>query len=137
GHPPVRYRLGIPVASADRVYGWMYFADGRGEKGFSDEDVRVVNALARQLAVLYENAMLYDAIQRHAAKLQVEAAERKRAQDALAEREAGLRRAQLMAKLAHVVTAPAGSLEAWSETPAHLVGFDAGRLPQDPRRGLG
>jgi len=137
GHPPVRDLLGIPVAATNRVYGWMYFADGRGEKGFSDEDVRVVNAMARQLAVLYENAMLYDAIQRHAAKLQVESAERKRAQEALAEREAGLRRAQLMAKLAHVVTGPDGSFEAWSETLPQLVGLDAARMPQDTRGWLG
>jgi diguanylate cyclase (GGDEF)-like protein/PAS domain S-box-containing protein len=136
GHPPVRDLLGIPVAAADRVYGWMYFADGRGETGFSDEDVRVANAMARQLAVLYENAMLYDAIQRHAAKLQVEAAGRKRAQEALAEREAGLRRAQLMAKLAHVVTRPDGSFESWSETLPQLVGLVAARMPQSTREWL-
>src|SRR6266850_4811576 len=136
GHPPVRDLLGIPVASTDRVYGWMYFADARDEKGFGDEDVRVANAMARQLAVLYENAMLYDAIQRHAAKLQVESAERKRAQEALAEREAGLRRAQLMARLAHVVTTPDGTFESWSETLSQLVGVDAAQMPKSTREWL-
>ncbi len=136
GHPPVRDLLGIPVASADRVYGWMYFADAHHEKGFSDEDVRVVNAMARQLAVLYENAMLYDAIQRHAAELQVEVAERRRAQEALREREAGLRRAQVMAKLAHVVTRSDGSFESWSETLPQLVGVDAAQMPTSTREWL-
>src|SRR6267143_5248243 len=136
GHPPVRDLLGIPVASTDRVYGWMYFADAHDEKGFSDEDVRVVNAMARQLAVLYENATMYDAIQRHAAKLQVESAERKRAQEALAEREAGLRRAQVMARLGHVITGADGVFESWSETLPQLVGVDPSRMPRSTREWL-
>jgi len=136
GHPPVRDLLGIPVASTDRVYGWMYFADGRGEKGFSDEDVRVVNAMARQLAVLYENAMLYDAIQRHAAELQVEMTERRRTQEALAQSEGGLHRAQIMAKLAHVITDPDGAFERWSETLPQLIGIEPARMPRSTRQWL-
>ena len=136
GHPPVRDLLGIPVASTERVYGWMYFADGRSEKGFSDEDVRVVNAMARQLAVLYENAMLYDAIQRHAAELQVEMTERRRTQEALAQSEGGLHRAQIMAKLAHVITDPNGAFERWSETLPQLIGIEPARMPRSTRQWL-
>ena len=44
------------------------------------------------------------------------------ARERLVEREAGLRRAQLMAKLAHVITGPDGSFESWSETLAHIIG---------------
>jgi diguanylate cyclase (GGDEF)-like protein/PAS domain S-box-containing protein len=83
GHPPIANLLGIPVSSAERVYGWLYFADRRRENGFSEDDVFVANAVARQLALLYENATLYDVIQRHAGKLQMEAAERERAEHEL------------------------------------------------------
>ncbi len=83
GHPAIGYLLGIPVSSAERVYGWLYFADRRRENGFSEDDVFVADAVARQLALLYENATLYDVIQRHAGKLQMEAAERQRAEHEL------------------------------------------------------
>ena len=87
GHPPVRNFLGVPVASKERVYGWLFFADKRGEGEFSEEDERLAGMMAAKLAVLYENAVLYDVIQRHAAQLQVEIAERRQAAAALAESE--------------------------------------------------
>ncbi len=59
--------------------------------------------------------------------------ERKRAQQALVESEAGLRRAQLMAKIAHVVTGPDGSFERWSETLPQLIGADPARMPRRTR----
>src|SRR5689334_16839275 len=42
----------------------------------------------------------------------------------LSAQEAALRRAQKVAKLAHVVTRPDGSFESWSETLAALAGVD-------------
>jgi diguanylate cyclase len=84
GHPPVRDLLAIPVASADRTHGWMYFADKHGAEGFSEEDTRLATAMTGRLALLYENAMLYDQIQRHAAELQIEVGERRRTETALA-----------------------------------------------------
>jgi diguanylate cyclase (GGDEF)-like protein/PAS domain S-box-containing protein len=83
GHPTVQSVLALPVASAERAYGWLYFAERKGGKGFSDEDERVALIMAKQLALLYEHALLYDVIQRHAATLQIEAAERKRAEEQL------------------------------------------------------
>jgi diguanylate cyclase (GGDEF)-like protein/PAS domain S-box-containing protein len=53
------------------------------------------------------------------------------------EMDAGLRRAQVMAKLAHVITGPDGAFESWSETLPQLVGVDADRLPRSIRAGLG
>ena len=132
GHPPVRDLLAIPVQSADRTYGWMYFADKGGEDGFSEEDTRVTNAMTARLALLYENAMLYDQIQRHAAELQIEVGERRRTEKALAVSENGLRRAQTMARLAHVITGPDGSFESWSESLPLLAGLPA-RMPRSTR----
>src|SRR3989440_6987921 len=91
GHPRVRNFLGIPVASRERVYGWLTFANKRGEGEFTEEDVRLAGMMAAKLAVLYENAVLYDVIQRHAAELQVEIAERRRAEQAVRDSEAKFR----------------------------------------------
>ena len=62
--------------------------------------------------------------------------ERQRLQEQLAEREAGLRRAQLMAKLAHVITRSDGSFESWSETLPQLVGMDLEGMPKSTREWL-
>ena len=51
----------------------------------------------------------------------------------LREREAGLRRAQLMAGLAHVVTGPDGSFDSWSETLPRLIGVDSAGMPKSTR----
>src|SRR6267143_72818 len=59
--------------------------------------------------------------------------ERKRAQLALVESEAGLRRAQLMAKIAHVVTGPDGSFERWSDTLPQLIGVEPAQTPRRTR----
>ena len=59
--------------------------------------------------------------------------ERLQLQSALQERDAGLRRAQLMARLAHVVSASDGSFESWSETLPHLVGMPAPQMPKAAR----
>ncbi|HYL25445.1 MAG TPA: response regulator, partial [Burkholderiales bacterium] len=136
GHPAVRDLLGLPVASAERVYGWIYFANSRSEAGFGEEDARVGSVMTRKLALLYENATLYDEIQRHAAQLQIEISQRRHTQVALAQSEAGLRRAQLMARLAHVITGPDGSFESWSDTLPQLAGVEPSRLPRSTRAWL-
>lgn len=59
--------------------------------------------------------------------------ERLRLQAALEERDAGLRRAQLMARLAHAVIASDGRLESWSDTLPHLIGVPAEQLPKTTR----
>lgn len=62
--------------------------------------------------------------------------ERKVAQQALAASEAGLRRAQLMAKLAQIITGPDGSFESWSETLPQLIGLDPAQMPGSTREWL-
>jgi len=59
--------------------------------------------------------------------------ERLRAEQALQEREAGLRRAQSMARLAHVVTRPDGSFESWSDSLPELFGLAPEDMPRDMR----
>src|SRR3989449_5376122 len=58
------------------------------------------------------------------------------ARERLQEREAGLRRAQLMAKLAHVITRPDGSFESWSDTLPALIGTQLLSMPRSTRKWL-
>ncbi|MFO7540922.1 MAG: response regulator [Chloroflexota bacterium] len=82
-HPPAHSFLGVPIASAAHLYGLLYLANKLGAEQFSQEEERVAAALAAQIAVAYENAHWYAEIQAHAAQLQGEVAERKRAEEAL------------------------------------------------------
>ncbi|MEA3195866.1 MAG: hypothetical protein QOD26_4199 [Betaproteobacteria bacterium] len=62
--------------------------------------------------------------------------QRRRTQAALARSEEGLHRAQVMAKLAHVITAADGSFEQWSETLPGMVGVEPAALPRTTRAWL-
>lgn len=55
---------------------------------------------------------------------------------ALKEQAAGLRRAQLMANLAHVITGPDGSFESWSETLPALIGVKEEQVVTSTRHWL-
>ncbi|MFZ6777122.1 EAL domain-containing protein [Undibacterium sp. Ji83W] len=61
---------------------------------------------------------------------------RKHANARLQESEAGLRRAQLMNKTAHVITGPDGTFERWSDTLPILIGVDNTAMPPNTRRWL-
>ena len=65
---------------------------------------------------------------------------RRRAEQALLQAlessEAGLRRAQDIAQLAHVITTSDGSFESWSDTLPGLLGMAAERLPRNTRTWL-
>jgi diguanylate cyclase (GGDEF)-like protein/PAS domain S-box-containing protein len=65
-----------------------------------------------------------------------EAAKQAAVLDVLAQSEAGLHRAQLMAKLAHVITGADGSFERWSDTLPPLVGMQPAHLPRSTRAWL-
>jgi diguanylate cyclase (GGDEF)-like protein/PAS domain S-box-containing protein len=91
GHPPVDSVLALSIASPDRIYGWIYFADRTGGAGFGEEDELLAGIMVTELALRYEHTMLFDVIQRHAASLQIEVTERRRAQAALLESESRFR----------------------------------------------
>jgi diguanylate cyclase (GGDEF)-like protein/PAS domain S-box-containing protein len=69
-HPPVHSFLGVPIASASRVHGWLYLADKLGDEHFSEVDERIAVTVASQIAVSYENLQLYDEVRRNHAQLQ-------------------------------------------------------------------
>jgi two-component system, NarL family, sensor histidine kinase DevS len=84
GHPVMRSFLGVPIAAAT-IFGRLYLTEKIGANEFSDEDEMLAVCLATQVAVAYENAHLYDEIQRHAARLQLEIIARQQAEAAAEE----------------------------------------------------
>jgi two-component system cell cycle sensor histidine kinase/response regulator CckA len=80
-HPPVHSFLGVPLLAGDHLYGWLYVAQKLSTLEFDDEDERVLVALAAQVGLAYENSLSLLAIQEHAAKLEAEIEERKRAEN--------------------------------------------------------
>ncbi|MGE5467376.1 MAG: EAL domain-containing protein [Ignavibacteria bacterium] len=87
GHPPFESFLGVPIAARGQTCGWLYFADRHGEEAFSEEDERFAAVLGKKLALLYENAVYYDLVQRHAARIEMESAQRAAAEARLRESE--------------------------------------------------
>jgi diguanylate cyclase (GGDEF)-like protein/PAS domain S-box-containing protein len=69
GHPLVHSFLGVPIASRERVHGWLYLVDKLGANAFSEVDERVAVTVSAQIAVAYENLLLYEEIKRHHAQL--------------------------------------------------------------------
>ena len=128
GYPPLFSSLISPVASITQAYGWICLADKLGAPEFSQEDEQLLSILAAQVGRSYENGSLYSELQRQDEQLKLEIVERKRTADALMASEAGLNRAQLMAKLTHVITGSDGAFESWPQTLPHMLGVDAGQM---------
>jgi signal transduction histidine kinase/DNA-binding response OmpR family regulator len=84
-HPPIASFLAVPVASKERVYGWLSLANRIGTDAFSEEDERLAVTLAGQASIAYENLEFHTQLQRQAAELEQEVAEHKRARTALEE----------------------------------------------------
>ena len=76
GHPPVHSLLGVPIVSRERVHGWLYLVDKLGAADFSEVDERVAVTVSAQIAVAYENVILYGEISRHHAQLTADMAAR-------------------------------------------------------------
>ncbi|MEO6354819.1 MAG: EAL domain-containing protein [Oxalobacteraceae bacterium] len=99
-HPPANALLGVPIASGERVHGWLYLADKLGADAFSEVDERVAITVASQLAVAYESLIFYEKIRRQHTQLKIEMAERMQAQQALRK---NLRARTVMAECNHVM----------------------------------
>jgi diguanylate cyclase (GGDEF)-like protein/PAS domain S-box-containing protein len=92
-HPSIANLLAARIATRNRTYGWFYVASRVETAGVAASDPQLAQILAAQFGSHYENLMLFDRAKRHAALLEVEAAERK---DAMARtRESELRFRQL------------------------------------------
>jgi PAS domain S-box-containing protein len=80
-HPPIHSFLGALLQVGDHLYGWIYAAQKLSTLEFSEEDERILMALAAQTGLAYENSLSLLTVQKHAEKLEAEIEERKRAED--------------------------------------------------------
>ncbi|GAB3251342.1 sensor histidine kinase [Nocardioides dilutus] len=60
GHPPMTSFLGVPVRIRDKVFGNLYLTEKAGGVDFTEQDERIVVALAAAAGVAIENARLYE-----------------------------------------------------------------------------
>ena len=136
GYPPLFTALIVPVTSLSFSYGWICLANKLGGDGFSSEDEKILAILGAQVGRIYENGSLYQEIQQHAEQLQIEVQERRRAMTALSASRATLRRAQALAKVAHIISGPDGAFESWLDTLPTLLGLADTEMPQSAREWL-
>jgi PAS domain S-box-containing protein len=61
--------LGVPLISANELYGWLVLLEKQDDGEFSEEDERMAITLAAQAAIAYENAVLSERLQRNAEEL--------------------------------------------------------------------
>jgi signal transduction histidine kinase/response regulator RpfG family c-di-GMP phosphodiesterase len=121
--------LGAPILSGAGVRGWVYLINKLNADDFSEADERLAATLATQVAIAYENAMLYSDAQQRANELRQEIAERKQAEEerahllvreqaARAEAEQANRtKDEFLATLSHELRTPLSAILGWS----HLV----------------
>ncbi|MDB5796370.1 MAG: diguanylate cyclase [Paucimonas sp.] len=69
--------LGVAIASPTRIYGWLVLTGKLGAAEFSDVDERVTTTVAAQLAVAWENLVLYREVARQHEALKRQAEERR------------------------------------------------------------
>jgi PAS domain S-box-containing protein len=79
-HPAIRSSLAVALSTRLRKYGWLFVGDRLGMDAFTSEDEELALALAAQGAAALENAFLYEEVGSRSAKLEVEVAERRRAE---------------------------------------------------------
>lgn len=121
--------LGAPILSATGVSGWVYLLNKLSAEDFSEADERLAATLATQVAVAYENAVLYSDAQQHASELQLEIAERRQAEEERAQllireqearadaEQANRTKDEFLATLSHELRTPLSAILGWS----HLV----------------
>ena len=59
GHPTMRSFLGVPIRTRDRTYGHLYLTEKADGSDFSENDERIVLALASAAGVAIDNVRLY------------------------------------------------------------------------------
>lgn len=121
--------LATPILSAGGVLGWVYLLNKLDAEDFSEADERLAATLATQVAVAYENAVLYSGAQRHATELRLEITERKQAEEERAQmllreqaaraeaEQANRTKDEFLATLSHELRTPLSAILGWS----HLV----------------
>ncbi len=70
GHPEMKTFLGVPVLVGGRPFGNLYLTEKAGGEPFSEEDARLVGALAEFAGVAIDHARRYSSVDARRAELQ-------------------------------------------------------------------
>jgi PAS domain S-box-containing protein len=129
-HPPVHSFLAAPIASPERVYGWLCLADKIGATQFNEEDEGLAQILTAQVGRIYENSSLYARVNRYVEQLEAEVAQRRRAEQQLLLQAAALENAAN----AIVITDRSGAIQWINPAFSALTGYAAEEvIGQNPR----
>ena len=130
--PQFNGRAALAIARESLVYVPFIFISGTiGENVAVD----MMKAGADDYVMKNNLVRLLPALRRELREAEVRRG-RRLAEERLQESEAGLHRAQLMAKIAHIVTGPDGSFERWSDTLPQLIGVEQAQMPRSTRAWL-
>ncbi|MGZ7041981.1 MAG: response regulator, partial [Thermoanaerobaculia bacterium] len=66
GEIAVRSYIGVPIQTAKKSYGWLCLVNHEDANEYSPEDERIVQTIAAQTAMAYENLLLYEEIRSEA-----------------------------------------------------------------------
>lgn len=129
GPEAVHSFLGAPILASSGVCGWIYMLNKLNADDFTEADERLAETLVTQVAIAYENALLYSDAQRHANELLQEITERKQAEEERAQllvreqaaraeaEQANRTKDEFLATLSHELRTPLSAILGWS----HLV----------------
>lgn len=130
GYPAATSLVCAPIASPQRVYGWIYLSNKTGAEEFSREDEGLLQVLAEQVGRNFENSLLYGEVTRSLAKLEDEMAERQRAEQQMLLQAAALR----TAANAIIITDRNGSVQYSNPAFTALTGYSREEvLGKNPR----
>jgi PAS domain S-box-containing protein len=119
-------RLAIPIEAQEKTIGVWLFGRRDPDDYYPQRDVALLTTLARQIAVTVENARLYE-------RAQQEIAERKRAEEAVEEREERLRSVvQNMPVMLDALDAD-NEIIVWNEECERVTGYSAEEIVGNPK----
>jgi signal transduction histidine kinase len=113
----VRATLTVPILFEGRLLGVLHSHTTQPDRRFTPDDLRRFQMLASQAAIAIENAQLYEAVQRHAAELEVRVQERTRELAAANQQlEAASRhKSEFLANMSHELRTPLNSILGFSQ----------------------